>query len=81
MVGAHVRAQCADRLIDLGLSNNRTTIACGQCQCGEVRITRPRLPHSGANQAIAKSQRDDTFRPVDISAFAVPGARSLDRQC
>ena len=55
MVGAQVRSERADRLIDFRLSNNRTTVACGQCKGGEVLITRSRFPSSGPNEAISES--------------------------
>ena len=54
MVGAHVRSERTDRLIDFGLSNNGTTVACGYCQCGEVLITRSRLPNSCPNEAVSE---------------------------
>lgn len=55
MVGGHARPERADRLIDFGLSDNRTTVACGQCQCGEILITRSRFPTCGSNEAIPES--------------------------
>ena len=53
VVGAYVRSKRADRLIDFGLSNNGTTAACSQGQCGEALITRSRFSNSGPSEAVS----------------------------
>lgn len=80
MVSTHARSERADCLINFSLSNNRTTVACGQRQCGEVLITRSRSPNYVTKDAISESQSDDTLHRVDIPTYAAPTTHSLNHQ-
>lgn len=80
IVGAPVRLEGADCLIDFRLGNDGTAVARGQSQCGEVLITWPRLPNSAPNKAISESQSHDAFHRVEISAYAVSATHCLNRQ-
>lgn len=81
VVGAHTRPERADCLIDFDLSNNRSTVACGQCQRGKVLITRSRFSNSRPKNAISKSQSHDTLCRASISTYTVTTAHSPSHQC